>query len=418
VQRPSHFDREADTNQSGSGCSAGGRRTGRSPAVRIHFLLTKNILAGGGIETYTREVGRRLVSRGHEVIVYSTGGTRGVPQRLDGMRIVWLPRTRPHWTEKFSGAVMAAAREMLAKRPDILHLHSTAAGAMSALLRIRPAPCVVQMHGIEWARSRWGRPARMVLRGLEQCTLTFGHAFTAVSKSQCDYFASQYGAHCEFIPTAAEVKEPVPADLITKLELQTRQYLLFAARLVPEKGAHLLIRAYRPLACQMPLVIAGDCPSRDYGQELKRLAGDDPRIRFLGHVRGRLLEELFSNAGIFIQPSELEGMSIGLLEAMSYGLPCVASDIPENMEVIGAAGLPFQNKNHEDLARVLNRAIHNPTAAAAIGSEARRRVKRKFSWDCVVDQLEQLYERVAGGVQARRLAAYSAAAGGAANSAD
>lgn len=362
--------------------------------MKIHFLLCKDILSGGGIETYTREAGRRLVARGHEVTAYSTGRKNGLPADWQGIRIVWVPRPRPYWAEKFGGAVMAGVRELVTKHPDVIHLHSIAAGAMSAVLRIRSAPCVVQMHGIEWARGRWGAPARIVLKGLERCTLAFGDAFTAVSKAQCDYFSKRYGAQCEFIPTAADIKPQMPSKLIEGLGLSARQYVLFAARLVPEKGAHHLLRAYRRLATAMPLVIAGGSPNRKYGDELKQLAAGDRRIVFAGHVTGRLLEELFSNAAIFIQASELEGMSIGLLEAMSYGLPCIASNIPENLDVIGDAGLPFENKSEEDLARVLGGAIQSPAAAAAIGERARQRVQLHFSWDGVVDRLEQLYGRV------------------------
>ena len=363
--------------------------------MKIHFLLTKDILGGGGIETYTREVGRRLVARGHEVTTYSTGWASGTPSTWEGMRIIWLPKARPYWAEKISGAALAAALALVTNRPDIIHLHSVAAGAMAAVLRVRRVPCVVQMHGIEWARTRWGGPARMVLKGLERCTLAYGDAFTAVSKAQCDYFAGNYGTHCEFIPTAAEIKPPVPPELIAKLGLQPCQYVLFAARLVPEKGAHYLIRAFRTLATEVRLVMAGECPSREYGEELRRLAAGDPRITFLGNVRGRLLEELFSSARVFVLPSELEGMSIGLIEAMSYGLPCIASDIPENLEVVGDAGLPFHNKNHEDLARALSWAIRNREAASEVGVRARQRVEAMFSWDRVVDGLEGLYGRVA-----------------------
>jgi glycosyltransferase involved in cell wall biosynthesis len=217
--------------------------------LKIHFLLCKDILAGGGgIETYTRAVGQRLVARGHQVTAYSTGRKHGAPVVWEGIRIVWVPKPRPYWAEKFGGAVLAGASELVAKRPDVIHLHSVAAGAMSAMLRIRSAPCVVQMHGIEWARARWGGPARMVLKGLERCTIAFGDAFTAVSKTQCDYFSKRYGAHCEFIPTAADIKPGLPPALIRELGLRAGHYLLFAARLVPEKGAHHLIRAYRRLA--------------------------------------------------------------------------------------------------------------------------------------------------------------------------
>jgi glycosyltransferase involved in cell wall biosynthesis len=363
--------------------------------VRIHFLLTKDLLKGGGIETYTREVGRRLAQRGHEVTVYSTRGDDGSPAIWHGMNIVWVPKIRPYWAEKFCGAALATCKELMTARPDVIHLHSVAAGAMAAVLRCRRAPCIVQMHGVEWMRTRWGSVARAALRTMESCSIACGDALTAVSKTQCDYYASRYGAYCEYIPTAAELKGYASPRLILDLGLRPREYVLFAARLVPEKGAHYLIPAFRRLPTDYSLAIAGEWPnSAAYRRRLLELAGDDRRIKFLGNVRGRLLEELFSNARVFVQPSELEGLSIGLIEAMSYGMQCVASDIPENREVIGEAGLLFRNKDTDDLQCVLEGSMRDGAAAANMGAKARRRVAALFCWDRVVDQLEALYGRV------------------------
>ena len=364
--------------------------------MRIHFLLVKDLFRGGGIETYTREVGSRLAKRGHEVTVYSTAGKEPCSPAWRGIKIVWLPKLRPYWTEKFLGAVMATYRELTGRRPDIVHLHSVAAGTMTAVLRHRPVPCIVQMHGVEWRRSSWSGVAKAALKTMEQCSMAFADSVTAVSKTQCDYYLARYGTSCEYIPTAVEPKERVAARLILEIGLLPRKYIFFAARLVPEKGAHYLIPAFRRLKTNYSLVIAGGgVNSETYRRELERLAGGDTRIRFLGDVRDELLNELFSNAAVFVQPSELEGLSIGLIEAMSYGLPCVASDIPENREVVGQAALLFRNKATDDLERALDEVLRQGSAAAELGLLARRRVAELYSWDKVVDQLEELYTRVA-----------------------
>jgi glycosyltransferase involved in cell wall biosynthesis len=373
--------------------------------MKIHFLLVKDFFKGGGIEAYTRAVGSQLVKRGHEVTVYSTGTREGAPSSWEGINIVWLPKTRPYWAEKFCGALMASYMELNSGNPDIVHLHSVAAGAMAAVLRYRRAPCLVQMHGVEWKRSRWGAVAQFALKSMEQCSVACGDAFTAVSKTQCDYYFNRYGIHCEYIPTATYLKESVSPRLILDLGLRPRECVLFASRLVPEKGAHYLIPAFRRLQTNYSLAIAGAGANSDsYQRRLFELAGSDRRIRFLGDVRGVLLEELFSNAAVFVQPSEVEGLSIGLIEAMSYGLQCVASDIPENREVIGEAGLLFRSKDTDDLQRVLNGTMEDRTSAAEIGARARCRVAELFSWDLVVDQLEGLYARVASDGRRRRVA--------------
>lgn len=368
--------------------------------MKIHFLLAKDFFRGGGVETYTREVGRRLAARGHEVTVYSTRGEDACPKEWEGMRFIWLPRVKPYWAEKCCGAVLAAGKALMEDSPDIIHLHSVVAGSMAPILRQKGVPCIVQMHGIEWMRTRWGFVARTMLKALERASLTSADAITAVSNTQCDYFKSRYDAHCEYIPTAADIKELASPKLILDLGLRRHSYALFAARLVPEKGAHHLIRAFRRLGTDHTLVIAGEPPaSGGYWRQLLELAEGDSRIKFVGRVQGRLLEELFSNAALFVQPSELEGLSIGLIEAMSYGIPCVASDIPENREVVGDTGLLFRNKDVDDLGRELDWALRNATAVSELGAKGRQRAQLLFSWEQVVDQLEELYQRVVYGLQ-------------------
>jgi glycosyltransferase involved in cell wall biosynthesis len=366
--------------------------------MKIHFLLVKDLQKGGGVEAYTRGVGRLLVQRGHEVTVYATGQHPDSPPVVDGMQVIWLPRLRPHWTEKFAGALMATGMELARRRPDVLHLHSVAAGAMAPLLTMRDVPCVIQMHGLEWMRSRWGGAAQRVLKSMERCSVSWGDALTAVSHTQCDYFNREYDTACEYIPTAVEMREPRAPRLLQQHGLPPRDYVLFAARLVPEKGAHYLIPAFRELKTDCSLVIAGDgSQSPAYTAQLKELANGDPRIRFTGDVRGELLEELLSNARLFVQPSELEGLSIGLIEAMSYGLPCIASDIPENLEVVGDAALRFRSKSIEDLRLVLDEALHDSLLMHQLAAQARRRVESRFTWDIVADQLEDLYSRLLSG---------------------
>jgi glycosyltransferase involved in cell wall biosynthesis len=362
--------------------------------MRIHFLLTKDFFRGGGIETYTREVGRRLAARGHEVTVYSTRGKDKCLDEWEGMRFIWLPSIKPYWAEKSAGALVAAWKA-LRESPDILHLHSVVAGSLALLLRGKGAPCVVQMHGLEWLRNRWGSLAKGVLKAMERASLASADAITAVSQTQCEYFAQNYKLNCEYISTAADIKEFADPKLICDMGIRPRKYVLFAARLVPEKGAHYLIEAFRRVSTDHSLIIAGEAPaSGGYEQQLLDMAKGDKRIRFLGRVQGRLLEELFSNAALFAQPSELEGLSIGLLEGMSYGIPCLASDIPENREVVGDAGLLFRNKDVDDLEQRLDWALSNADAVAQLAAKGRARVQELFTWERVVDQLEALYKRV------------------------
>lgn len=364
--------------------------------MKIAFLIAKDLIhGGGGIEKYTREVGRRLAARGHHISVYSTRGAESHFRTWEGIEIRWLPRFRPHWVEKLSGSLCAASQAISADaRPDIFHLHSVAAGAMAPLLGLRKVPCVLQMHGIEWQRSRWGIAGRNTLRLLEFISLSSASAVTAVSRSQCEFYQPRVHAPITFIPTGTEAREPAAASHLAELGIEPGRYFFTAVRLVREKGVHYLIPAFCRSTTNWKLVIAGG-PGDDgsYLEMLRQLAGEDERILFLGHVREPLLGELYSHAGAYVQASEIEGMAISLLDAMSYGRCCIVSDIAENLDVVGDAGLAFRNSDIDDLARQMQQVVTSPERAAVLGDAARARALAHYSWDTVTVQLEEFYLR-------------------------
>ena len=362
--------------------------------MKIAFLVVKDFLQrSGGIEKYTREVGRRLVKRGHAITVYSTGDEKSSPAEWEGIRIKYVPKVHPHWMEKLCGSVLAATRARCTEEPpDVFHLHSVAAGAMGRILRASHVPCVLQMHGIEWRRSRWGFAGKLLLKQLEQAAFRNATAVTAVSEDQCEYYRAQYGMPVSFIPTGTEVRQFHPPLHLNSLHVEAGKYFFTAVRLVREKGLHYLIPAYLRLSTDWQLLIAGDAGGdRDYVNYLHELAQGSEQIRFLGHVASPLLDEYYSNAGAYVQASELEGMSIALLEAMSYGQGCIASDIPENRAVLAETGIFFRNKNVDALANALQNAVQNPASLKQLGEMARQRALDQFTWDQVTLSLEALY---------------------------
>lgn len=362
--------------------------------MNISFLVVKHMLLGGGIEKYTREVSSRLVKRGHSVTVYSMKHHGPLMTDHEGIRIVYVPCMQGSTTEKISASAMAALYDMIRHdRADVVHLHSVAAGAFAWMLKIRRVPVVLQMHGVEWQRSRWSSFGRKTLKLLELASIKQADALTAVSKTQCDFYANEYGVDMTYIPTGADLKELPSPDEILKLGLEPKRYILFASRLVREKGAHYLISAFKKITTDCLLVIAGDAKGEEkYKAELLSLADNDPRILFPGFVQGRLLDELFSHARLYVQPSEIEGLSIALLEAMSYGNACLVSDIPENQEAIGKTGFTFKDRNIDDLALKMEKVLSDTNNLSEMGSLARTRVKDLFSWDRITEQLETIYE--------------------------
>lgn len=367
--------------------------------MKICFLVAKDILRGGGIEKYTREVGRRLVARGHVVQVYSTRGADSGPAEWEGMHILWLPRMQPYWAEKIAGALSSTLLAMPpSPRPDLFHLHSVAAGGMAPLLRMRGTPCLLQMHGIEWQRSRWGMLARKALNALEKISFAGADEVTAVSRAQCRFYEERYGRPVHFIPTGTELRDSNSHPNFTHQGIMSGRYFFTAVRLVREKGVHYLIPAFRRIpgshpAARWSLVIAGAAVDPAYHRELLDLAGGDPRIIFLGHVEEPHLGSLYSNAGVYVQASELEGMAISLLDAMGSARCCIVSDIVENVDVLGDAGFIFPSKSIDGLRRCMEESSATPEAIRRFGDDARRRVAENFSWDSVTLRLEELYKQ-------------------------
>jgi glycosyltransferase involved in cell wall biosynthesis len=365
--------------------------------MRIAFLTVKNIMRGGGIEKYTSELGSRLVQRGHEVTVYTMRHYGYVPERYLGMRIVSVPSFAVPCLQKLSCSAAAAINSSW-KKYDIVHLHSFAPGAFAWLPRLGGAKCVLQLHSLEWKRKRWGAVGLSVVKILEKLALSQSHIFTAVSRTQCAFYRTQRGIEMQYIPTAADVKPKTKAREMYQLGLEPSKYILFACRLVPEKGAHYLVSAFRRLDTDMKLVIAGDSQGADeYRKKLYELAEGDPRILFPGFVEGRLIDELFSHCYVYVQPSEVEGLSLSILEAMSYGNCCLVSDIPENLEAIGEAGFHFANGNVDDLTDRLGWLLEHDEEVASVNIKAKGRVRQYYSWQSISEQIEKLYLSILNG---------------------
>jgi glycosyltransferase involved in cell wall biosynthesis len=363
--------------------------------MNIVFAVVKHISIGGGVEKYTEELGSRLVQMGHRVKVYSMKNYGAVPPFYKGMKIIPVRSVPLRQTEKLSASQIAGLMLSLSNWPDIVHFHSVSPGSSAWLVKLTGKKTLIQMHGLEWQRSRWGRTGEYVHRFLEKWSLLSGSYLTAVSRVQCDYFKSKYGRDVEYIPTGVDLKKPTLARDILPLGLQPKKYVLFASRLVQEKGAHYLIPAFRKIPTDYKLVLAGDVPNEDrYKKELLALASNDPRILFPGFVQGRLLEELFSNAAIYVQPSEIEGLSIALLEAMSYGLPCLVSDIPENIEAIADCGFTFVSRNIDHLSHRLSCLLENHKTMESLCKKAVHRVTNHYSWDSIADQFDELYRNI------------------------
>jgi len=360
--------------------------------MKIAYIAVKGIPIGGGIEKLTEEIGTRLVRKGHQVIVYSSRDYGTVDCVYNGMKIKTVPSINTKSTHKFSICLNATIDSLKRNDTDIIHFHAVGPSMFSLFPRLLGIPTVVQTHGLEWKRDKWGFIGKTFFKLADYTAVYFPNKTVSVSKVQKQFYENKFKCEIVYIPTGVNHVKLKGPELILKKNLDANKYILFAARLVEEKGVHFLIDAFRRIDTEMKLVIAGDAAHAEkYKAFLKNKAGDDERIVFTGFVTGDLLKELFSNAYIFCLPSTLEGLPIALLEAMSYGNCCVASDIPENLEAIENYGYTFRDRDTENLRNILQDLIDHPDKVEKKRAAAKTHVLQKYSWDSIADQMEALY---------------------------
>ena len=367
-------------------------------------MTVKGIALGGGIESVTERLGTKLVERGHRVIVFSAsqfGSTSGL---YNGMEIRVCPsilQKHLHKITLFSSSMLPvviesathSVRDRFTGRHagdwdkfDVIHIHEFS--MFSFFPRLVGIPTVVQMHALLWKRAKWGPMSRVFLKLNDLTLKTFPNAVTCVSRVMQQHFEKVLEREVAYIPNGVDPPRPKAPNLITSMGLKGNDYILFAARLVPEKGAHYLIEAFLKLDLPVKLVVAGDDPfEKKYIRKLHEMAGDNPKILFPGYVSGDTFLELITNAYLFVLPSEIEGMPVALLEAMSYGKSCVVSDIPENLEALSddeivemahnlAKGVPFATPvfdgAHEDEIRAMLKLAYPDDIAAKKGLTSTR----------------------------------------------
>jgi len=359
--------------------------------MKIAMLGVKAVPAIGGIARYVEELGSRLVERGHEVTVYCR------PHYMDGQngtyrgmrRIVTHGLRGKHLdalTHTFTAALHA-----LREGYDILHIHGCGPAALSPLLKLRSRGQVVAtIHGLDWQRSKWGKIASWMMYKGAALSVRWCDALVGVGEHIRKFYTANFSKEVVVIPSGVSIPEIPPPRCIKQLGLQANRYFFCAVRFVPEKGLHFLIDAFKQLDTDMKLVIAGDTDyESSYVQEL--LAKRDERIIFPGYVTGRLLAELFAHCYAYVQPSLLEGLSIAVLEALSYGSCVLASDIPANLEALGPCGYTFEAGNVADLRRKLEWLIANPDEVHEQAQLAREYIARERNWDRTTDLYEALY---------------------------
>jgi glycosyltransferase involved in cell wall biosynthesis len=347
----------------------------------------------GGVERHVEELGARLASLGHEVTVFTRPGyTDRHLTEYRGMRLRSLPTIG---TKHLDAIVHSVLATLVCWRGgfDIVHYHAIGPCLASPLARIRGLRVVATIHGQDWRRGKWGPFATTLLRLAEWMALNVPNATVCVSESLTDRYRSETGREVIYIPNGIAIDPGDDTRVLSGHGLVDGQYLFFAGRLVPEKGAHYLIAAYQGTGIEMPLVIAGDTSMSDsYVLEL-RASGDD-RVLFVGYQYGARLAALFRHAALFVLPSDVEGLPIVLLEALAYGAPVLASDIPPNVEVLGDDGMYFRAGDVQSLRGALAQACGSLPALRERVIARQGQDKLVYDWEAVAVATSELYERV------------------------
>ena len=376
-------------------------------SMNIAMLGHKHMLSReGGIEIVVKELATRLAARGHNVVVYDRNTHHVSGAAVDNMDEYQGVKIRRVWTLEKKGLAamtssLSAAIRAARSSADVVHIHAEGPAAMCGLIRLlgrrgangSKKRIIVTIHGLDWQRAKWGGFASKYIKFGEKQAVKYADEIIVLSRGVQEYFKKEYGRETVFIPNGVSRPETKPADEIKKQwGLEKDSYVLFLGRIVPEKGLRYLVEAWKRIKTDKRLVICGgSSDTEDFMNELKTMSAGDDRIVFTGFQQGRVLEELYSNAYIYTLPSDLEGMPLSLLEAMSYGNCCVVSDIAEMAEVVEDKAAVFPKGNIEELRKTLQGLLDEPEKVQKYRGEAADFICQKYNWDNVVDRTVELY---------------------------
>ena len=339
----------------------------------------------GGIDVVVGRLSSKLAKRDQDVTVY-VRKKKGlaVPERWNGVRLKEVFTIDKKATDALVSSFLATLKALMGDY-DVIHFHALGNTCFLFLTAFTKKKVVVTIHGIDWKRSKFSGIGNQILKFSEKMVVRYADAIITLCDNDHDYFQEVYGLETTLIPNGFERFSLRSPDIITeKYGLHQEDYILFLARIVPEKGLHYLIEAYKQSGIPQKLIIAGGSGhSENYYSEMKALAGDAPNILFTGFVQGEELAELYSNAYLYVLPSDIEGMPMSLLEALGYGRVCLVSDIREN-RVDPANSYFFKKADVDDLREKLKeisreRKPYTPSCSL-------------LSWDEVAQATLNLYE--------------------------
>ena len=381
--------------------------------MKIAVIGAKGLPAKqGGIEHHCEEIYSRMAAQGNEIDLFArssyTGSISLETYNVDGVNVVSLPCLSSGGMDALLSSALGAIAS-LGKDYDIIHFHALGPSLFTWLPKLATsAKIVVTCHGLDWQRAKWSKNVSRLIKFGERAAVRFADEIIVVSEDLRSYFHKTYGRETIYIPNAAsDLGESDPNfTLGNSLGLTQQRYILFLGRLVPEKCPDLLIEAFqklRPKGWKLALVGAtSDTP--DFTSQLFDLAANNNDIVFTGQLKGAQLAEIIQGAGLFVLPSELEGLPLAMLEAMQEGIPVIASDIPVHKQLVcGDRGILFPVKDLNACVRSLNWAINHPREIALMAKKAQNYVKSHYNWDEITAETLKMYAHLLLSPQIKRL---------------
>ena len=364
--------------------------------MRIAILGTRGIPASyGGFETFAEHLSTRLVARGHDVTVYCRAHYVS-PRQLEyhGVRLKVLPTIRHKYFDTVVHTFLSAIHAV-SGRYDAVLICNCANAAFSPILRLTGTPVAINVDGLEHKRKKWGWLGQHYYRVAEYLSTLLPNEMVTDAKVIQDYYLTRHNTPSTMIAYGSEVERRPDRESVRKWRVEPNRYVLYVSRLEPENNAHLVIEAFKRVRTAFRLLIVGDAPyAEHYINSLKAQARGDKRIVFTGFVFGQDYRALQQNAYCYVHATEVGGTHPALLEAMGYGNCVLTLATPENLEVVGEAGVPYIDET--DLAEKLQRVLRDGSLVQAFRNRAQQRIQTHYDWETVVDQYEALFARMSG----------------------
>ncbi|MEJ7577142.1 MAG: glycosyltransferase [Pyrinomonadaceae bacterium] len=364
--------------------------------MRLAILGTRGVPASyGGFETFAEQLSTRLAARGHDVTVYCRSHYVS-PRQLEyrGVRLKVLPTIRHKYLDTVVHTFLSAVHAASRGRYDAALICNAANAPFASLLRIAGTGVAINVDGLEHKRRKWNLLGRWYYLAAERLATWLPNEVVTDAKVIQDYYLTRYEAASTMIAYGAEIERRADAASVRQWGVEPEDYVLYVSRLEPENNARLVVEAFKRVSTGCKLVIVGDAPyAHDYIKELRACAVGDRRIVFTGFVFGESYRALQQNARCYIHATEVGGTHPALLEAMGYGNCVLTLDAPENVEVIGDAGIAYRDE--VDLAAKLQLVLEDEPLIHDYRRRAQARVQERYSWEGVVDKYEILFAHLA-----------------------